>query len=149
MRLPELLVRAGLAGRVEPAAVIAAKWVLLAAGAVIGLVAAPAVTPRLGVVVVGVLTVAGFLAPDAALHRLAARRRERLVGALPDTLDMLAVGAASGRDPAAAFGEIAAGTTGRWPPSSQPRPPRSNAGRRRERRSRACANACRAPSSAP
>ena len=112
MRLPELLVRAGLAERVEPAAVIAAKWALLAAGAVIGLVAAPAVAPRLGAVVVGVSTVAGFLAPDAALHRLAARRRERLVAALPDALDMLAVGAASGRDPAAAFGEIAAGTTG-------------------------------------
>lgn len=112
LRLPELIARAGLARRVEPTMVIAAKWTGLVAGALVGLLAAPAISARLGLVVVAVLTSAGFLAPDALLQRLARRRGERLVGALPDALDMLAVGAASGRDPATVFGEIAAGTTG-------------------------------------
>ncbi len=55
---------------------------------------------------------AGFWAPDALLEREARRRRRRFVAALPDALDMLAVGAASGRDPATGLGEIAGGTSG-------------------------------------
>jgi tight adherence protein C len=56
--------------------------------------------------------VAGFFAPDAALERRARLRRERLVGALPDALDLLAVGAASGRGLATGLREIAAATDG-------------------------------------
>ena len=70
------------------------------------------VATRLGIVVAAVLVVAGFLAPDALLERAARRRRARFVAALPDALDMLAVGAASGRDPATGLGEIAGGTSG-------------------------------------
>ena len=76
--------------------------------ALVALAAVPAVPPRLGIVVAAVLVVAGFLGPDALLERAARRRRARFVAALPDALDMLAVGAASGRDPATGLGEIAA-----------------------------------------
>ncbi|MDX6583135.1 MAG: tight adherence protein [Solirubrobacterales bacterium] len=110
--LAQRLERAGLTGRVEPRAVVAGKLAGCAAGAAVAVVAAPAVNPRLALVVAGGLLVAGFLAPDAALERRARRRRARFVAALPDALDMLAVGAASGRDPATGLGEIAAGTGG-------------------------------------
>jgi tight adherence protein C len=64
------------------------------------------------VVAIPAIAVAGFLVPDAALERAAAARRRQLVSALPDALDLLAVGVASGRSPAVVFGEIAAGVNG-------------------------------------
>jgi tight adherence protein C len=112
LRLPERLARAGLAGRVEPGAVIAAKLAGAAVGALVALLAVPAVPARLGVAVAVVLVVAGFLGPDALLERAARRRRARLVASLPDALDMLAVGAACGRGPVTVLGEIAAVTSG-------------------------------------
>jgi tight adherence protein C len=110
--LPARLERAGLAGRVGARPVVAAKLAGAALGAVIGLAAAPAAPGRLGLPVGVGLAAAGFLAPDALLERRARMRRRRFVAALPDALDMLAVGAASGRDPATGFGEIATGTGG-------------------------------------
>lgn len=65
-------------------------------------------TPVLAVGLVG----AGALAPEAYRERLARRRRARLVAALPDALDLLAVGAAAGRSPTALFAEISAATGG-------------------------------------
>ncbi len=112
LRLPERLVRAGLAERFDPRAVIAAKLAGGGLGALVAMVAAPAVPARLGVAVALLLVLAGLLAPDALIERTARRRRERFVAALPDALDMLAVGAASGRSPATVFGEIATGTSG-------------------------------------
>ena len=56
------------------------------------------------------LPAAGFFAPDALLEREARRRGRRLVNALPDALDLLAVGAAAGRSPGTVIGEIATGT---------------------------------------
>jgi tight adherence protein C len=50
---------------------------------------------------------AGFMVPDALLEREARRRQRRLVAALPDALDLLAVSSVSGRGPAAGFTEIA------------------------------------------
>ena len=112
LRLPERIARAGLGERLDARAVVAAKLAGAGCGALLGTVAAPAVSARLAVAVVGILVVAGFLAPDALLERAARRRGERFVAALPDALDMLAVGAASGRPPAIVFGEIAGGTAG-------------------------------------
>jgi tight adherence protein C len=112
LRLPERISRAGLAGRVDAGAVIAAKLAGAGVAALLAVAAAPAVPARLGVAVTGLLVAAGFLAPDALLERAARRRRERFVAALPDALDVLAVGAASGRGPATVFAEIAAGTSG-------------------------------------
>jgi tight adherence protein C len=110
--IPDRLVRAGLEGRVAPAVVVAAKLLGAVIAVPISLVAAPALGGRVGIVAVAVMVVAGFLAPDAILERRARLRRERLLGAMPDALDLLAVGAASGRSPATGFGEIVAATDG-------------------------------------
>jgi tight adherence protein C len=110
--VPDRLVRAGLAGRVAPATVVAAKLVGAVVAAPVALAVAPALPGRLGVACSVLLVAAGFMAPDALLERRARRRRERLVAALPDALDLLAVGAASGRSPASGLGEIAARTDG-------------------------------------
>lgn len=112
LRLPERIARAGLGDRLDPRAVIAGKLVGALCGGLTAVIAAPAVSVRLGVAVVAGLIAAGFLGPDALLERAARRRVERFVAALPDALDMLAVGAASGRTPAIVFGEIARGTSG-------------------------------------
>jgi tight adherence protein C len=112
LRLPPRIARAGLRGRLDPRVVVAAKLVGAATGALVALVVTPVVPARLGLAVAMVLVAAGFLAPDAWLERAARWRRARFVAALPDALDMLAVGAASGRGPATVFSEIAAGTTG-------------------------------------
>lgn len=105
--LAQRLERAGLAARFGPGAVLAAKGVGIVAGLICATVAAPALPGRLAVVVVPLLAVAGFLAPDALLEREARLRRARLVAALPDALDILAVGAASGRAPGAVVRELA------------------------------------------
>jgi tight adherence protein C len=105
--LPGRLARAGLASRVPLAAALLGKL----AGAVAGGIAAWAVAPmapgRLSVLVAVAMPAAGFVAPDALLEREARRRRRRLLAALPDALDLLAVGSASGRGAAAGFAEIA------------------------------------------
>jgi tight adherence protein C len=58
------------------------------------------------------LVASGFAGPDAWAERLARRRRTAMVAALPDALDLVAVGAATGRTPVAMFEEIATGTAG-------------------------------------
>jgi len=72
-----------------------------------GLLAAPAAPGRLSIAVAIGVPVAGFFLPDALRQRAARARRRRLVAALPDALDLLAVGAAAGRGPAAGFAELA------------------------------------------
>jgi tight adherence protein C len=110
--IPGRLARAGLDDRVAPSTVVAAKLAGAALAVPISLAAVPALGGRLGVVSFAVMVAAGFLGPDAVLERRARLRRDRLVGALPDALDLLAVGAASGRSPASGFVEIAATTDG-------------------------------------
>jgi tight adherence protein C len=110
--IPNRLVRAGLEERLSPATVLAAKLGCAVAAVPVSLAAVPALGGRLGAVTFAVLVAAGFLAPDAVLERRARHRRERLVAALPDALDLLAVGAASGRSPASGLGEIASSTHG-------------------------------------
>ena len=110
--VPERLERAGLARRVSSGAVLAGK----AGGTLIGIVCAASVLPvlpgRLDLVGAPLLALAGFLGPDALLERAARLRRERLVAALPDALDLLAVAAGTGRGVAAGMREIAAEGTG-------------------------------------
>jgi tight adherence protein C len=105
--LSERLRRAGLEQRLPLQAVLLAKFAGLACGGLLGLAAAPAAPGRTGLLVAIGLPIAGFLVPDAWLERQAARRRRRLVGALPDALDLLAVSAAAGRGPAAGLEQIA------------------------------------------
>jgi tight adherence protein C len=84
-----------------------AKLAGAAGGGLIGLVAAPAAPGRTAILVAIALPIAGFLLPDLILERRQRRRQRRLVAALPDALDLLAVSAGSGRGPAAGIEQIA------------------------------------------
>jgi tight adherence protein C len=112
LRIPERLRRAGLAQRVPVAAVLAGKAGGTAVGALLAAVAAPALPARLAVLLTLALPAAGFVAPEALLERAARRRRARIGVALPDALDLLAVGTAAGRSPATVLGEISSGASG-------------------------------------
>jgi len=105
--LPDRLARAGLASRVPLAALLLAKFATAAAGGIAALLAAPAAPGRTALLVAIGLPAAGFVLPDALLEREARRRHRRLLDALPDALDLLAIGSASGRGPAVGFAEIA------------------------------------------
>jgi tight adherence protein C len=109
--IPDRLARARLADRIPVGAVVVAK----VAGAGWGAAAASAVAPaagRLAPMVAIALPASGFLAADAALERAARRRRRRAIAALPDALDLLAVGVASGRAPGRVLADIAAASGG-------------------------------------
>lgn len=110
--IPDRLARAGLGDRVAVPAFMAAKLIGAALGVLVAAVAIPAVGGRLSIVAAVAFPAAGFMAPDALCEREARRRIRRLVVALPDALDLLAVGAEAGRSPGAVLGEIAAGTRG-------------------------------------
>jgi tight adherence protein C len=110
--LPARLSRAGLDSRLSLGAVLVAKLACAAAGGLVALLAAPAAPGRLAALVAVGVPAAGFVLPDALLEREARRRRRRLLAALPDALDLLAVGSASGRSPAAGFAQIAAAGEG-------------------------------------
>ena len=79
----------------------------VAAGGLAALAVAPAAPGRISLLVAAGLPAAGFLVPDALLERRARLRSRRLLGALPDACDLLAVGAAAGRGTAAGLAEIA------------------------------------------
>ena len=76
-------------------------------GALFGLLGSPVAPGRLSILVLVGLPAAGFFLPDAILERRARERRRRLVAALPDALDLLAVSAGSGRGPAAGIEQLA------------------------------------------
>jgi tight adherence protein C len=103
------LTRAGLADRISPAALLAAKLGGALAGFLWGIVVAPAVPGRLALIVAVGLPIAGFLGPDAWLERRARQRLRALRSALPDALDLLAVGTAAGRSPLAGLSELGRG----------------------------------------
>jgi tight adherence protein C len=110
--IPKRLERAGLGGRIGAQAVIAGKVVGAVAGALCAAIAAPAVPGRLAAVVALALPAAGFVAPEALLERAARGRAVRLRAALPDALDLLAVGIGAGRGAPTVLGEISTATTG-------------------------------------
>jgi tight adherence protein C len=105
--LPARLCRAGFESRLPLEALIATKLVAAALGGIVGLAAAPAAPGRTSLLVLLAIPAAGFVLPDALLEREARRRHRRLLAALPDALDLLAIGSAAGRSPAAGFAEIA------------------------------------------
>lgn len=99
-----------LAGRVpQPRLpkVLLGKLIGAAAGALLGLAASPVAPGRTSLLVLLGFPIAGFLLPDALRQRRARQRQRRLVTALPDALDLLAVSAASGRGPAAGIEQLA------------------------------------------
>jgi tight adherence protein C len=110
--LPARIARSGLEARLPLAAVLLGKFAGTAVGGLAALAAAPVAPGRLSLLVAVGLPAAGFLAPDALLERRARLRNRRLVGALPDACDLLAVAAAAGRGPASGFAELARGSEG-------------------------------------
>jgi tight adherence protein C len=105
--LPERLRRSGLEARLPLPALLLGKFAGFCLGAILALGAAPAAPGRLAIAVALGLPAAGFFIPDALLEREARRRRRRLVAALPDALDLLAVSVASGRGPADGLAQLA------------------------------------------
>lgn len=110
--LPARLTRSGLEARLPLAAVLLGKLAGAAVAGLVALAAAPAAPGRLSFLVGVGLPAAGFFVPDALLERRARLRNRRLVGALPDACDLLAVAAVAGRSPAAGFAELASGSEG-------------------------------------
>lgn len=105
--LPERRRRAGLEGRLPLGVVLVGKLASAAGGGLVAVEVAPAAPGRTALAVAIALPVAAFLVPDALLEREARRRQRRLVAALPDALDLLAVSAGSGRGPAAGLEQLA------------------------------------------
>lgn len=110
--LADRIRRAGVEGSVSPRTIVGCKLGTAAAGGLLGTVAAPAAPGRLAPLIAIAMPAAGFLAPDALLERLAGRRRVLLLGALPDALDLMGAGAASGRSISAALRDAAGGRVG-------------------------------------
>ncbi len=110
--IPVRIRRAGLESRLPAVTVLMAKLAGVAAGGLTAMAAAPAAPGRVALLVWLGMPAAGFVLPDALLEREARRRRRRLLGSLPDALDLLAVGSAAGRSPAAGFAEIASTGSG-------------------------------------
>jgi tight adherence protein C len=100
--LPDRLARSGRSHRFPLASVLLAKLAGAALGGVAAWAAAPAAPGRIALLVAIGLPVAGFFVPDALLEREA----RRLLGDLPDALDLLAVASAAGRSPASSLAEI-------------------------------------------
>jgi tight adherence protein C len=105
--LPARLRRSGLESQLPLGALVVGKLVGAALGGLLALLSAPAAPGRTGLAVAIAMPVAGFLLPDAMLERQGRRRHRRLLAALPDGLDLLAVSAASGRGPAAGLEQLA------------------------------------------
>jgi tight adherence protein C len=110
--LPARLSRAGLESKLPLSAVLLAKLGGACLGGLAGFAAAPAAPGRIALLVAIGMPAAGFLVPDALLERRARLRSRQLLAALPDAFDLLAVGAAAGRSPAAGFAQLAAGSEG-------------------------------------
>jgi tight adherence protein C len=110
--LPERLRRAGLESKLSLGVVLLGKLVTTALGGIAALAAAPAAPGRTSLLVAAAMPAAGFVLPDALFEREARRRHRRLLTALPDALDLLAIGSAAGRGPAAGFAEIARAGSG-------------------------------------
>lgn len=94
-------------GRLSLSPLPAAKILGALAGGAMGLLVSPTAPGRVSLLVAIGLPMAGFFAPDALLERRARRRHRRLVAALPDALDLLAVSAGTGRGPAAGIEQLA------------------------------------------
>lgn len=91
---------------------LSVKLAAAVGGGGVGLVAAPAAPGRTALLVAVAMPAAGFVLPDALLERRARRRHRRLLAALPDALDLLAIGSAAGRSPAAGFAQVAGARSG-------------------------------------
>jgi tight adherence protein C len=85
------LLHAGLAPRVTPDHFLGAKGLLAILGGVCGLALGSAISPALGILFPFAAGALGFVTPDVIVNGRVANRRERVLIALPDALDLLAV----------------------------------------------------------
>jgi tight adherence protein C len=111
--LPDRIRRAGREKDLTPRSLLVAKALTAATGLCLGTIIAAPMPGRLGPLVLAALACLGFLLPDLSLERAARRRHRRMVVALPDALDLLAVSVATGRPVAAGLLEL--GESGRGP----------------------------------
>ena len=93
--------------RLRPPKALFGKLLGAGCGLAPGLAAAPVAPGRTALLVLVGFPAAGFLLPDALTARRARQRQRRLVAALPDALDLLAVSAGSGRGPDAGLEQLA------------------------------------------
>ena len=102
-----LAARIAAAGLQTPVAdVVATQAGLAVVCALIVLPFAPAAPGRLGLALLALAPLAGFLAPEAGLRRQAKRRRRQMEAELPDVLDLLRVAIAAGLAPRRAVAEV-------------------------------------------
>lgn len=104
--------RAGLDGRLSPRGLALARLGGIAASVVLAIAVLPATPVRLAPVLAIGLLCAGLAAPEALLERAIRRRSAAIVSALPDALDLLAVGAAAGRSLGVMLAEVARASRG-------------------------------------
>jgi tight adherence protein C len=90
------LLAAGLAQRITPASFLAVKGGSMVGAALLGLVVAAIVSFASAIILLPVLGMVGFIAPDFILSSRIRRRRDLVLGALPDALDLLAVSVEAG-----------------------------------------------------
>jgi tight adherence protein C len=105
--LPLEALASALGRRLQLPALLPRKLLGALLGIAAAMLAAPAAPGRTAWLVALGLPLAGFLAPDVLRRRRERRRHRRLIAALPDALDLLAVSAASGRGPAAGIEQLA------------------------------------------
>jgi tight adherence protein C len=111
--LPDRIRRAGREGDLTPRSLLVAKALTAATGLCLATILAAPLPGRLGPLLLAAMACLGFLLPDLSLERAARRRHRRMVVALPDALDLLAVSVATGRPIAAGLIEL--GESGRGP----------------------------------
>lgn len=94
--LSRKLLSAGLAEKVSPETVLAAKAVMCAVGLLAGFVLGSKAAPATGVLLGLCLGFLGFLAPDVFVNAKVRDRQESVLATLPDALDLLAVSVEAG-----------------------------------------------------
>jgi tight adherence protein C len=94
--LSRKLLSAGLADKVSPETVLAAKAVMCALGLLAGFVVGSKAAPATGVLLGLCLGFLGFLAPDVFVNAKVRDRQESVLATLPDALDLLAVSVEAG-----------------------------------------------------
>ena len=94
--LSRRLLAAGLAERISPETVLAAKGVLAALGLLAGFALGSKAAVVTGVLLGVCFAFLGFLVPDVIVNGRVRERQERILAALPDSLDLLAVSVEAG-----------------------------------------------------
>jgi tight adherence protein C len=111
-RVVERIRLAGLESRLDPATLMPIRVASAVLAAPFALSAAPLAPGRTSALVLIGAPLGAALAPDLVLARIAARRRVVVAAALPDALELMAVGAVSGGGPRSLLREAAHGSGG-------------------------------------